>query len=83
MTFSRGRERQGQLRPGFGSGLLERARTSDLYIGESGTFRGLRARESRQRMLAGATVGSVAEYLFAFTDGTDWSDDTQWTDTPA
>lgn len=56
MTFSRARGRPNQLRAGYGSGLLERTRPSDFFLTESGTFKGVRAREARKAMLAGATV---------------------------
>lgn len=87
MPFSRARRPLDRLRRGLidsGAFTLERTRDSDLYRGESGTYRGLRARRGREVMLAGVTVGSTppVEYLFAFSDDTDWSDGTQWTDTP-
>lgn len=85
MTFTRARRPLDRLRRGLIDGnFQERTRDSDLYRGESGTYRGLRARRGREVMLAGVTGGAATpvEYLFAFSDGTDFSDGTQWTDTP-
>lgn len=59
MTFNRARK-SGGLRPSLGDAgaiTLERTRPSDLLRGDrGGVFRGVRARDARARMLAGARL---------------------------